>query len=72
MILISMSKTVLSLWKEKAVNKYLFNNTGFDFAWINDGKYMLLFLKMELLVLEIKKMEIKMKQWLSLMKKIKK
>ena len=53
-----MSKIVLSVCKEKAVNKYLLNDTGVDFALTNDGmKY--LFLKMELLVLEIKKMEIK-------------
>ena len=37
MILISMSKTVLSVCKEKAVNKYPLNNTGVDFAWTNDG-----------------------------------
>ena len=44
MILISMSKTVLSVCKEKAVNKYPLNNTGVDFAWTNDGmKYAIAF-----------------------------
>ena len=37
MILISMSKTVLSISKEKSVNKYPLNNTGVDFSWTNDG-----------------------------------
>ena len=37
MILIAMSKTSLSLSKEKAASRVPLNNTGVDFCWTNDG-----------------------------------
>ena len=44
MILIAMSKTSLSLSKEKAASRVPLNNTGVDFCWTNDGmKYCIAF-----------------------------
>lgn len=44
MILLSMSKTTISICKDKAANKYPLNNTAVDFCWTNDGmKYAVAF-----------------------------